>query len=207
MRVLVACEHSGAVRDAFAALGHDAWSCDLLPSLQPGQHIQADVRQILADGWDLLIAHPPCTYLSYAGMRWWHEPGRAEKRQAALAFFMAMVNAPVPHVCVENPRGLPCQAYRQPDQVIHPYYFGDPALKRACLWLKNLPPLWWSEPGELFSVTAVERPQPTSIDSTGKARHFVDGTARDPLVRSRTFPAVAAAMAAQWSVVGQARSA
>lgn len=201
MRVLVACEHSGVVREAFASLGHDAWSCDILPTLQPGNHLQCDVREILADGWDLLIVHPPCQYLAFSGMRWWHQPGRAELRAAAMAFFMEMVNAPVPRICVENPRGEPCRAYRKPDQVIHPYYFGDPALKRTCLWLKNLPRLWWwSEPGTLFDVTAVARPAPVSVDSTGKARHFTDGVARDPLVRSRTFPAVAAAMAAQWSL-------
>lgn len=199
MRVLVACEHSGIVRDAFASRGHDAWSCDVLPTLQPGNHLQCDVREVLNDGWDLMIAHPPCQYLSYAGMAHWNKPGRAELREAAFGFFMQMVNAPVTRICVENPRGLPCQRYRAPDQVIHPYYFGDAALKRTCLWLKNLHPLWWwSEPGALFQVTAVEKPEPVSVDRTGKKRHFVDGGARDPMVRSRTFPAVAAAMAAQW---------
>lgn len=199
MRVLIACEHSGVLREAFAALGHEAWSCDLLPSLKPGSHLQCDVRTVLADGWDLMIAHPPCTYLSYAGARWWNTPGRAEGRQAAMDFFMEMVNAPVARICVENPRGLPCQAYRQPDQVIHPYYFGDAALKRTCLWLKGLPRLWWwDKPGTLFQVTAVARPSPVSVDNSGKARHFTDGAARDPLARSRTFPAIAAAMAAQW---------
>lgn len=205
MRVLVACEHSGVVRDAFAAFGHDAWSCDLLPSLRPGPHIQADVREVLTDGWDLMIAHPPCDKMSYAGMRWWNMPGRAEEREAAFAFFMEMVNAPIPRICVENPRGYPCQAYRKPDQVIHPYYFGDRAYKRTCLWLFNLPKLWyWDKPNSLFECTSTEKPEPISVDSQsstqpGKKRHFVDAGTRNPLVRSRTYPSIAAAMASQWT--------
>jgi hypothetical protein len=198
MRVLIACEYSGVVREAFAALGHDAWSCDLLPSLQPGNHIQGDAVSVLGDGWDLLIAHPPCQYLSYAGMRHWDIPGRAEKREAALCFFMQMINAPIPHICVENPRGLPCQAYRPPDQIIHPYFFGDPALKRTCLWLKKLPLLWyWDEPGSMFEVTAAPLPKPVSVEAGGKRRHWTESV-RGAQVRSRTFPSIAAAMAAQW---------
>jgi hypothetical protein len=201
MRLLVACEHSGVVREAFAALGHEAWSVDLLPSLQPGNHIQGDALAVLGDGWDLLIAHPPCQYLSYAGMAHWNKPGRAEKRQVAYEFFLKMVNAPVRRVCVENPRGLPCQAYRQPDQVIHPYMFGDPALKRTCLWLRGLPALWWwDQPGSMFQPTACAIPEALTVEVSGKRRHFVETGSRDPLLRSRTFPAVAAAMAAQWGV-------
>jgi hypothetical protein len=206
MRVLVACEHSGIVRDAFAKLGHDTWSCDVLPSMRPGNHIQGDVRQVLNDGWDLMIAHPPCRYLSYAGMRYWHQPGRAEKRAEAMALFMELVNAPIHRICIENPRGYPNQAYRKPDQVIHPYYFGDPHLKRTCLWLKNLPLLWWQKDDDLFGKrTMIAKPEPIGVDSAtskypGKRRHFTDGATRNPLERSRTFPAVAAAMATQWGM-------
>ena len=199
MRVLIACEHSGIVREAFAARGHDAWSCDLEKSLIPGNHIQADVTTILSDGWDLMIAHPPCQYLTYAGMAHWYKPGRAELREAAMAFFMEMINAPIPRICVENPRGLPHQAYRPPDQVIHPFMFGDPAWKRTSLWLKHLPPLWYfDQPGGLFEMTAVPAPAALTIDRTGKKRHWTDSAVRDPMERSRTFPAIAAAMANQW---------
>lgn len=199
MRVLIACEYSGALREAFAAHGHDAWSCDILPSDLPGKHIQADVLTVISNGWDLMIAHPPCQFLSYAGMRHWYKPGRAELREAAMKFFMQMVNAPIHRICIENPRGYPHQAYRLPDQVIHPYMFGDAAMKRTGLWLKNLPKLWyWDKPGSLFEMTAVARPEPVSIDSTGKKRHFTDGSTRRSQERARTFPSVAAAMAGQW---------
>jgi len=199
MRVLVACEHSGIVREAFAARGHDVWSCDLEESLQPGNHIQADVLTVLDAGWDLMIAHPPCTYLTYAGMAHWNKPGRAEKREAAMEFFMQMVNAPIPRICVENPRGYPHQVYRQPDQVIHPWMFGDSAMKRTSLWLKNLPRLTWADINLFgFEVTAVAPPAALTIDRRGKKRHWTDSAVRDPMERSRTFPGIAAAMAAQW---------
>lgn len=202
MRVLVACEHSGIVREAFAARGHDAWSCDILPSMIPGQHLQRDVLEVLGDGWDLMIAHPPCQYLSWSGVRHWNAPGRAELREAAAAFFMQMVNAPIRKICVENPLGVMSQWYRKPDQEFHPYYFGDRQMKRTNLWLKNLPVLHWYEVGSMFE-TATLKPEPIGYYSAtskqpGKARYFVDSGTKDPLERARTFPAVAAAMAAQW---------
>ena len=202
MKVLIACEHSGVLRDAFAARGHDAWSCDLLPSMRPGNHIQCDARLVLADGWDMMIAHPPCDYLTYAGIRHWNVPGRDELRETAFAFFMEMVNAPIPRICVENPRGYPNVAYRKPNQEIHPWMFGDGQMKRTALWLKKLPQLfYWDKPGAFFAVTGVQ-PEPDAYYSEtskqpGKARYFVD-THKDPMERSRTFPGVAAAMAAQW---------
>jgi hypothetical protein len=213
MRVLIACEHSGTIRDAFSELGHDAWSCDLLPTLSPGNHIQGDVLNVLSDDWDMMVAHPPCTYLSYAGMAHWHKPGRAEAREAAMTFFMQLINAPIPFICVENPRGLPCQRYRKPDQVIHPYMFGDPQLKRTCLWLKNLPPLWYGDPGGLWPEVAITPPQPIythlrkpSRNYKGgelKSRYFVDSKGkRGDLLRSRTFQGVALAMAQQWGILG-----
>lgn len=200
MNVLIACERSGRVRDAFAARGHNAWSCDLVESESPGHHIIGDALQVIEWGcWDLLVGHPPCRTLSYAGMAHWNKPGRAEEREAAMAFFMALVNAPIPKIAIENPRGLPHQAYRKPDQVIHPYMFGDPFMKRTSLWLKGLPKLWWwDKPGSFFEITATDIPAPASIDRSGKKRYFVDSLTRDPVDRARTFPSVAAAMAAQW---------
>lgn len=204
MRVLVACEKSGRVREAFKKLGHDAWSCDLLPTDIPGNHIVGDVLSLInGGGWDLMIAHPPCTYLSYAGTAHWNKPGRAELREAGMKFFMAMVNAPIPKICVENPVGYPNTVYRKPDQIIHPYYFGDPFLKRTCLWLKGLPKLWWCPTDDLFGQrTATDYPEPIYIehkpDGRKKNRHYVDSLQGGDWNRSITFPGVAEAMATQW---------
>jgi len=195
MRVLIACEFSGRVRDAFARRGHDAWSCDLLLSEMPGNHIQGDVLKILNDGWDFMIAHPPCTFLSYAGMGSWNKPGRAEKRQEAFEFFMKFINAPIEKICVENPLGYPEKAYRKPDQTIQPFYFMENARKRTCLWLKNLPPLWFTG--------YRENPKPLYFDrTTGHARYFTDATngKNRQHERSRTFLGVAEAMAEQWGI-------
>lgn len=199
MRVLVACEFSGIVREAFAARGHDAWSCDIIPTEQPGQHIINDVRNVLDWDWDLMIAHPPCTYLSYAGNAYWNKPGRKEKREAAEMFFEQLAGADIPRICVENPRGLPCQQFRPPDQIVEPYFFGEAIRKRTCLWLKGLPKLVWIKPWDMFDPpTAVEPPKPLSVDRSGKARHWTDSAVRDPKDRSRTFRGIAQAMAEQW---------
>jgi hypothetical protein len=208
-RVLVACEYSGTVREAFAAEGFEAWSCDILPTEKPGNHIQGDVRDVLEGGWDLMIAHPPCQYLSYAGIAHWDKPGRAEKRAAAAEFFMELVNAPIPLICVENSRGIMSKWYRRPDQTIHPWMFGDSAMKRTDLWLKGLPPLDWHPVGSMWQ-TAVDQPEPTSVDppdarNPNKRRWFVDCT-RSPGERARFFPAVARAMAAQWGALLLERS-
>lgn len=147
LRVLVACEFSGVVRDAFAALGHDAWSCDLLPSETPGNHFQSDARCHLGKGWDLMIAHPPCTYLANSGVRWLVTGGqcRADYMDRACEFFCRMLDAPIPHICVENPiphhyaiEGIGDRKY---DQIIQPWQFGHGETKATCLWLKNLPKL------------------------------------------------------------------
>lgn len=202
MKVLIACEFSGRVREAFASMGHDAWSCDLLPTEIPGNHIVGNVLEVINQGWDLMIAHPPCTYLSYAGVAHWNKPGRAEQRAAAYDFFMAMINSPIPRICVENPVGYPNTVYRKPDQIIHPYYFGDPFLKRTCLWLKGLPKLWWLPADDMFGErTATDYPEPIYTGkrlATGKPkkRHFTD--ASHGQVRSITFSGIAAAMANQW---------
>jgi hypothetical protein len=213
----VACEFSGTVRDAFAARGHDAWSCDILPSEKPGNHIQDDVLKHLDDGWDLMVAHPPCTYLSYAGMAWWNRPGRSALREESMKFFIALWNAPIGKICLENPMGLPCQAFRKPSQRIDPFNFGEPIRKRICLWLKNLPVLFTSK--DLFPSTGIDLPPPEPIYvgtriATGKPkkRYMMDSSPRrwhwtEPQSsshkdrqkeRSRFFPSIAHAMANQW---------
>jgi hypothetical protein len=197
MRVLVACEFSGIVRDAFAAKGHDAWSCDLLPTERPGNHIQGDVLEILNDDWDLMIACPPCTYLSYVGTRHWNKPGRAALREDAMQFFLVLANAAIEKIAVENPLGYASKVFRKPDQTIHPYYFGDPVQKRTCLWLKNLPPLIFTQ--------MLSKPEPLYYcqgeKSKGKAIHWVEGirgVKNRSHERSRFFPSIANAMADQW---------
>lgn len=141
MKVLVACEFSGSVRDAFAARGHDAWSCDLVPSETPGQHYVVDALKVIRwGGWDLLIAHPPCTYLASSGLHWnRRRPGRASLTEDALAFVRAIMDADVPRIAVENPVGCISTRIRKPDQIIHPWQFGHDASKATCLWLKGLP--------------------------------------------------------------------
>lgn len=186
MRILVACEFSGVVRDAFRARGHDAWSCDIIPTERPGPHIIQDVRNVLGDGWDMMIAHPPCTYLSSAGIGYFNEAkygdkavGRKRLRELALQFFLTLYNADIPRICVENPVGYVNTHFRKPDQIIHPYYFGESALKRTCLWLKGLPGLMYHKRGELFEATATAYPSPVyvrrqRVGGRIKNRYFVD---------------------------------
>ncbi len=182
MRVLVACEFSGIVRDAFIARGHDAWSCDIIPTERPGPHIINDVRNILDDNWDMMIAHPPCTHLSYAGQRWFKtDTDRWRRAKLDFDFFMRMINAPIPMIAVENTRGYTWQWYKHPDQIVHPYEFGHNVTKATCLWLKQLPPLM---------VTLVHA-DPFVNWTTYQGSH--NGKAR-----SRTFTGIAQAMANQW---------
>lgn len=198
LRVLIACECSGRVRKAFRARGHDAWSCDIEPSETKSKyHIQDDVLNHLDRGWDLIIAHPPCTYLSSVGNVWLkRKPGRYAERERALKFFLACYNAKVPRVCVENPCGYPNSAFRKPDQIIHPYMFGEAVKKRTCLWLRGLQPL--------VPCNAVEPPKPLYyLKTTGKPINWVEGikglsTKERQKARSRTFVGIANAMAEQW---------
>jgi len=200
VRILIACEESGTVRDAFIKRGHDAVSCDIIPTSSPGPHIQGNVLEIINDGWDMMIAFPPCTYLTYAATRHWNNPGREEKRTAAMDFFMAMINADIGKICVENPVGYPNTIYRKPNQIVHPYYFGEPYQKRTCFWLKNLKPLD-------YSSTLIEKPKPMYIckgkKCYGKAIGWTEGirgmnAEERSRARSKTFQGIADAMAEQW---------
>jgi len=200
MRVLVACEFSGITREAFASRGHDAWSCDLRTSDLPGQHLREDALEVMSRGWDLMIAHPPCRFLSRAGAVWFErDPTRQAKREAAMAFFMRLYNAPIQRVCIENPVGYPYGAFRRPDQCVDPYQFGDPERKRTCFWLRGLPPL---AVAPLFTSTPeLPRPGPTHTSPSGKKRYFTDSQSSGSRARSRTFPGIASAMAEQWGTI------
>lgn len=192
MRVLIACEFSGTVRDAFAARGHDAWSCDLLPTEKPGQHVTGDVLGVLNDGWDLMIAHPPCTYLCSSGLHWNKRvPGRDILTQDALQFVLALMNAPVPKIALENPIGCISTKYRKPDQVIQPWMFGHDASKATCLWLKGLPKL----------VPTNELPGGRKARRANQTASGQNKLAPSPdrwKLRSVTYQGIAGAMAAQW---------
>lgn len=180
MRVLVACEYSGAVRDAFRARGHDAVSCDLLPTDAPGPHYQGDVRDVLGDGWDLMVAHPPCTHLAVSGARWFKHK-QAEQAQA-LEFVRLLLAAPIPRIALENPVSIISSRIRKPDQVIQPWQYGHGETKATCLWLKNLPLL-----------------RPTDVVEGREARiHRMPPSPDRWKLRSATFPGIAAAMADQW---------
>ena len=183
MRVLVACEFSGRVRDAFRRLGHDAWSCDLLPTTVEGPHIQDDVLKHLNDGWDLMIAHPPCTHLAVSGSRWFYY--KKEQQEEALGFVRALLDAPVPRIALENPVSIISTRIRKPDQVVQPWQFGFGETKATCLWLKNLPLL-----------------VPTAIVHGREARvHHVPPGPNRAAIRSMTNPGVARAMATQWGAL------
>lgn len=180
MKILIACEFSGIVREAFAARGHDAWSCDLLPTERPGQHIQGDVLGILADGWDMMIAHPPCQYLARSGARWWRTH-RAEQAHA-IAFFCQLADAPIGRICIENPIGKMNSTWRKPSQIIQPWQFGHGETKATCLWLTGLPLL-----------------QPTDIVAGRVPRvHYAEPGIDRWKERSRTLKGIAKAMAEQW---------
>jgi site-specific DNA-cytosine methylase len=180
MRVLVACEYSGIVREAFTRQGHDAWSCDLLPTEIPGNHIQGDVLPLLDDGWDMMIAHPPCTHLAVSGARWFKD--KRHEQQEALAFVQALLDAPIPRIALENPVSVISSRIRKPDQIIQPWQFGHGETKATCLWLKNLPTL-----------------APTNIvEGRANRIHRMPPGPDRWKERSRTFTGIADAMAAQW---------
>lgn len=185
LRVLVACEFSGIVRDAFIAAGHDAVSADLLWSERPGPHIRRDLRTStdLYGDWDLMIAHPPCTYLAVSGARWF--AGRRQEQEDALAFVRLLMDAPIPRIAIENPVSVISSRIRKPDQIIQPWQFGHPETKATCLWLKGLPKL-----------------TPTNIvDGRTPRVHYASPGPDRWKERSRTLPGIAAAMAEQWGSI------
>lgn len=180
MKVLIACEFSGIVRDAFRLRGHNAMSCDLLPTEKPGPHYQGDVMDIINDGWDMMIAHPPCTHLAVSGARWFKDKQKEQKD--AIEFFMALINSPIDKIVVENPISIMSTRYRKPDQIIQPWMFGHGETKATCLWLKNLPPLL-----------------PTNVVSGREQRiHKMPPSPERWKVRSKTYAGIAEAMAEQW---------
>lgn len=195
MRVLVACEYSGRVRDAFRALGHEAWSCDLLPTDVAGPHYLGDVTDILADGWDLMVAHPPCTYLSVSGMHWTARGLRDPKlTEDALEFVRVLLAAPIERIALENPVSVISSRIRKPDQVIQPYQFGHDASKKTCLWLKNLPLLRPTGFVEPRVVNGKER-WGNQTDSGQNVLGPSDDRWKE---RSKTYDGIAIAMADQW---------
>jgi hypothetical protein len=180
VRVLVACEYSGAVRDAFIRAGHHAMSCDLLPTDVDGPHYQGDVRDVLADGWDLMVAHPPCTHLAVSGARWFHLKQREQAE--ALEFVRLLLDAPVDRIALENPVSIISSKIRKPDQIIQPWMFGHGETKATCLWLKNLPVL-----------------QPSNIvEGRDNRIHRMPPSPTRWKERSKTYQGIADAMANQW---------
>lgn len=229
MKILVACEYSGVVRDAFTALGHDATSCDLLPTESPGKHYQGDVFDIIGEGWDMMIGFPPCTHLANAGGNSF-EKKRADGRQReAILFFQKLLSAPIERIALENPVGILSSDWyipthfpdlmpvlksvgmpRKPNQVVQPFYFGDPVRKYTCLWTKNLPPLQWRKTHDLFGdATLVRANEPANtIIRRGGYRHgsvrkvyWQDALPKKDAAKNKakTFQGIANAMASQWS--------
>ena len=204
MKVLVACEFSGTVRDAFIARGHDAVSCDLLPCEKPGPHIQGDVLEVINQGWDLMIAHPPCTDLAVSGARWFKEKQADGRQQRSVEFFLKIMSAPIPKKAVENPIGIMSRLYRKPEQIIQPFQYGHEVQKATCLWLEGLP---------LLKPTKIVDRGMIYVDPRGNKHGGVHvmraKVAYSPLmllpkneergkIRSRTFAGIAKAMAEQW---------
>ena len=196
MRVLVACEESQTVTKAFRARGHNAFSCDLLPASggHPEWHLRADVRDVLARAlpWDMLIGFPPCDHLAVSGARWFPEKVADGRQQQGIDLFLALAHADVPRVAIENPVGIMSTVWRKPDQIVQPWYYGDEATKTTCLWLRNLPPL--------FATKVVGRGVIQVVKSGRRLPEWYSNAPRKTrkIVRSRTFPGLAAAMAEQW---------
>ena len=204
MKVLVACEFSGIVRDAFIAKGHDAVSCDLLPTERPGPHYQGNVDDIIRQDWDLMIAHPPCTHLAGSGARWWKEK-QADGRQAkAVQFFRRLTDVLIDKIAVENPVGILTKAYRKPDQYIQPFWFGDSVQKKTGLWLKNLPLLKPTNIVDRGMIYVDPRGHKHGGEHTNRAKKAYSPLMLLPRnekrwkIRSRTFQGIANAMAEQW---------
>jgi hypothetical protein len=197
-RILVACEYSGRVRDAFTALGHYALSCDFEPAETPGLHYQGDVMNVLHDGWDLMVAHPPCTYLSSSGLHWnKRRPERAQQTEDALEFVRVLLAAPIAHIALENPIGCISSRIRKPDQTIQPWQYGHDASKATCLWLKNLPLLRATGTVEPRLVDGKKR----WANQTDSGQNRLPPSADRWKLRSTTYQGIADAMAAQWGAL------
>jgi len=191
MKILIACEYSGTVRDAFRALGHDAMSCDLLPTEREGPHYQGSVLDILGDGWDMMVAHPPCTHLAVSGAAHFAKKRASGVQNEALDFVRLLLNAPIPKIALENPISIISSRIRKPDQIVHPWQFGHETTKATCLWLKGLP---------LLVPTKIVSKGERQVYASGKSSpiwHAKTGGGSGKL-RSMTFQGIADAMAAQW---------
>ena len=198
MKVLVACEYSGRVRDAFIRKGHKAMSCDLLPTDAPGPHYQGNVLDIINDGWDLMVAHPPCTYLSVSGMHWTTRGLRdPQLTEDALEFVRILLGAPIPRIALENPVSVISSRIRKPDQIITPYMFGHDASKKTCLWLKGLALL---QPTEMVAPRIVKGKKRWG-NQTDSGQNKLAPSADRWKIRSETYQGIADAMAAQWGVL------
>jgi len=184
MKVIVACEFSGTVRDAFISQGHEAISCDILPTESPGPHILGDIKEVDLSSYDLMIAHPPCTHLSVSGARWFKH--KVKEQIEALDFVRWIMNAPVPMIAIENPVSVISTKIRKPDQIIHPWEYGHPEEKTTCVWLKGLPKL------QATNVLSGKHPNKMYQLSPSKDRWKL---------RSKTFTGIAEAMAQQWGVI------
>jgi site-specific DNA-cytosine methylase len=189
MKVLIACEYSGAVRDAFISQGHDAISCDLLPTDAPGPHYQGDVRDIIEDGFDLMVAHPPCTHLAVSGARWFKD--KQIEQAEALDFVRLLLSAPIGKIVLENPISIISSRIRKPSQIIQPWQFGHPESKSTCLWLKNLPKLI---PTDVLPLPASGRWSNQTPSGQNKLGPSPDRWKE----RSKTYQGIAEAMAQQW---------
>lgn len=198
MRVLVSCEYSGTVRDAFIRAGHDALSCDLLPTDAPGLHYQGDVMDVIGDGFDLMVAHPPCTYLSVSGMHWTTRGLRDPQLTTdALEFVRQLLDAPIPRIAIENPVSIISSQIRKPDQIIQPWMFGHDASKKTCLWLKGLPML---TPTKTIAPRMVNG-KPRYANQTDSGQNRLAPSADRWKIRSETYSGIADAMAQQWGNV------
>jgi hypothetical protein len=198
MRILVACEYSGTVRDAFIRAGHDALSCDLLPTDAPGPHYQGNVMDVIGNGFDLMIAHPPCTYLSVSGMHWTARGLRDPQLTTdALAFVCLLMDAPIPRIAIENPVSIISSRIRKPDQIIQPWMFGHDASKKTCLWLKGLPML---TPTKTIAPRMVNG-KPRYGNQTDSGQNRLAPSADRWKIRSETYSGIADAMANQWGNV------
>ena len=196
MRVLVACESSGKVRDAFIRLGHDAMSCDLLPTKVPGPHYEGDIFDIINDGWDLMVAHPPCTYIAVSGMHWTIRGLRdPQLTEEALIFVRRLMDADIPYICIENPVSIISTRIRKPSQTIQPYQFGHDASKKTCLWLKGLPKL---VPTKYVKPRIINGKKRWDNQTDGGQNKLPPTDDRWDL-RSETYQGIADAMAEQWT--------